>query len=327
MAVLSVGECVVDWLSLEPGKTLHNASDFYRALGGNASNVAIGLRRLGTDVKLIAKIGDDFHGQFLMQSLKSEDILLDHVLIAEGIPTAQCYMTTTAEGEHHFHNWPRPNAAHLLSTADLPVDVFRTSAILHATGISLFVQPRREAIYSALKLAQENSMAISFDATFPTGADEEARRQMEDLLHKIHIIKMNEGELRFWSGAQGAIEDLARRVYLKYKPTVLLVTLAEKGSFVVNAKGVIHCPPLAVQSTSGVGAGDAYIAGVLHGIDAMLGNSAARLLDLANLTLQQWQQIGTAGNVAGALATCHPSAFGGMPTKEQMMQGMGKLAL
>src|SRR3990167_2314727 len=106
MNVVSIGEILVDWLSLTPGASLLDATKFCRSLGGNATNVAIGLQRLETPVKLIGKIGTDFHAEYLKLMLHNEGMSLDWIIEDDQHPTAQCFMTTSADGEHTYRNWP-----------------------------------------------------------------------------------------------------------------------------------------------------------------------------------------------------------------------------
>jgi len=329
MNIVAIGEVVVDWLSLKPGESILTASEFHRGLGGNSTNVAIGLSRLGTPVKLVGKVGADFHGEYLKQALQAEGIALDNILADEGFPTAQCYMTTTSEGEHHFRNWPRPNAADMLTQEQLPAALLQSADVLHTTGISMMIDPRRGSILNAVELAGQGGAIISFDAGFPTGADQEARRQVEIILSRAHLLKTNENELRFWSGDDGGgdIESMARRVFSRYQPTALLVTLAEAGSIVITASDSIHCKPFPVEALSGVGAGDAYIAGVIHWISCLLENAPRRWAKArAEIGVERWRQAGLAGNICGAFATLEHNAYAGMPGKQQLLDAMSRLS-
>jgi fructokinase len=329
MNIVAIGEVVVDWLSLKPGESILTASEFHRGLGGNSTNVAIGLSRLGTPVKLVGKVGADFHGDYLKQELQAEGIALDNIIGDERYPTAQCYMTTTSEGEHHFRNWPRPNAADMLTEAELPVALLQAADVLHTSGISMMIDPRRQSILKAVELARQSGAIISFDAGFPTGADDEARRQVETILSRAHLLKTNEFELRFWSGDDGSgdVESMARRVFARYKPTALLVTLAAAGSLIITGSDAIRCEPMKVEALSAVGAGDAYIAGVIHWISELLKKAPRPWADaLSGLTAQQWRQAGVAGNICGAFATLEHNAYAGMPGKRQLVDSMAKLS-
>lgn len=319
MPVVAIGEIVVDWLSVEPGDDLYHAREFHRALGGNSANVAVGLNRLGTPVRFVAKTGADFHAEYLRQQLEREGVDSTWVLADERYGTAQCYMTTTAEGEHEYRNWPKPHAAEMLAPAEISEDIFDGARFLHATGISFVVRPRRDAVQKAMDFARARKIPISFDGLFPTGWVQEAREHVEAALYQSQLIKLNEYELRFWAGqpAPNTVLEAAERVFARYKPIALFITQAERGSFVMSAKGVAECPPVAVRCVCGVGAGDAYVAGALHAL-----YQSHRDVDLSDLSLAEWRRIGMVGNFTGALATRVIDAYSGMPTGHELAQWM-----
>lgn len=319
MPIVAIGEIVVDWLSLEPGDDLLHARDFHRALGGNAANVAVGLNRLGTPVRLIAKTGADFHAEYLRSELDREGLDSSTVLADERYPTAQCYMTTTADGDHHYRNWPRPHAADMLSPDEISEENFDGVRFLHATGISFVVKPRRDAIQRALDIARQRKIPISFDGLFPTGWVQEAHDYIESALYQSQLIKFNEFELNFWAGAPAphTVQEAAQRCFDRYKPSALFITQAERGSFVVTGKGVVECPPIAVDCVCGVGAGDAYIAGALHVL-----YQRYRGVDLTTLSPEDWRRVGSAGNFTGALATRSIDGNSGIPAGDELSTWM-----
>lgn len=319
MSVIAIGELVVDWLSLEPCETFFSARQFHRALGGNSTNVAIGLRRLGTDVRLVGKIGADFHGEYIKRQLQAENLDLSFVIADTAYSTAQCYMTTNAEGQHQFRNFPRPHAADMLRPDELPVEAFFDAHFMHSTGISLMADPRRSAVREAVRLAKENRVAVSFDAGFPTGAEAYVREVAVDVLRHADLIKMNEYELQFWFGDKepGSIEEMAVEVFERYQPAALFVTRAASGSIIITDEGIVLCEPFPVQAVSEVGAGDAYMAGVLHMLDNLILESSE---NLKTLTQSDWMKVGLSGNVCGALATRSIDAYGGMPEINEFQQ-------
>ena len=80
MKVVTIGELVVDWIAVEKSASWQDPQTFIRSLGGNAANVALGLSRLGSEVRLVAKVGADLHGNYLLQHFNSLDI--DHELLS-----------------------------------------------------------------------------------------------------------------------------------------------------------------------------------------------------------------------------------------------------
>lgn len=322
MPVVAIGELLVDWLSTEPGGDVFGASEFHRALGGNSANVAVGLQRLGTPVRLIAKTGNDFHAEYLDRQLAKIGLNKDYIISDPQFPTAQCYMTTSGDGEHEYRNWPRPHAADMLSPAEVIEAAFDGARFLHATGISFMAEPRRDAVQRALDIARERKIIISFDGLFPTGRDADAHALVEGALYQSHLLKLNEHELKFWAGAPTphTVLAAAERVFERYDPIALFITQAERGSFVMTKKGVAECAAVPVECVCGVGAGDAYIAGVLHILYQEFPDR-----DLLTLSVDDWRRVGMVGNVTGALATRYIDAHSGIPTGAELSSWLNKL--
>ncbi len=370
MSVVTIGEVVVDWISTEVGTDFTDAKDFVRSLGGNASNVAIGLARLGVDVRLIGKRGDDPHGKYLDTVLKKERVDLSDLIVDQGSPTAQCYVFRHEREEYSFFNWPRPNASHLLREDEVTEKSISGASFLHATGISLTIAPRRHAVIRALKTAKKLAVPISFDAGFPTGEDREAREFALTALKIADIVKVNLSELEFWTDAlerenlsaeknnhkllnpvgvapnkplSATIVDpldtstnkpcdqviemgkklscfLSAVVDGELKGPNLIVTLGAFGSLLITQAGDdIFAPALPAAAVSELGAGDAFVAGMIAELLSCAGSYAESDGPyLPNLNKEDWRRVLTVANAVGALSTRSMTAWEGLPTREEL---------
>lgn len=319
MAFVTIGELVVDWLSVTAGQSLLQSGSFYRCLGGNASNVAIGLSRLGGSVRLLGKLGDDINGQFLTSVLAGEGVDVSRIIRDRQYPTAQCFCLTGLDGVHSYHNWPRPNAAQMLASGDISVDDLQDAQFLHTTGLSCTHDPRRSAVRRAVELAVEQGALVSFDAGFPTGEDKDVRVSFEQMMLSAHILKVNLPELRFWSEGQVAepVVDMARRLFRIYRPHVLIATLGAEGSLVLTKEELIVCPALAVTTVDEIGAGDGFISGFLFRLwELMDGRTGPDGLN--ELSNSHFADAGRFGNAVGALVTRKVGAIDGLPAKDEV---------
>lgn len=318
--VVTIGELVVDWISLEQGLDWGDSRTFLRSPGGNAANVAQALGRLGSKARLVAKIGRDIHADYLLEALSSAGVDVEHVYLTDEYATAQCYVLTDGRGENAFYNWPRPNACHKLTGSDLG-DVLAGAGIVHTTGISLTVEPRSSTIIEAIRLAIKQGIVVSFDAGFPTGEGEKARAKVMEAMSMAHILKVNLPELYYWLGleedvdaqkieaeALAKVQAHGRELRRRTACEILLLTLGGQGSLILSDDDCIYTPAVPVQSLDGVGAGDAYCAAVLHKLIAS-SFEPGKLADAID-----WHEAGRFANVVGALATRTVSASQGLPT-------------
>ena len=71
-------------------------------IGGNALNVAVGLRRHGHTVHYMGVVGDDADGHTVLAALRRNGVDTNRVRVAEGLPTGITMVELTPEGERVF---------------------------------------------------------------------------------------------------------------------------------------------------------------------------------------------------------------------------------
>lgn len=355
--VVAIGELVVDWISTNRGAGFIESDSFVKSLGGNASNVAIALSRLGTRSRILAKVGNDIHGKYLTHVLSKEGVDTSYVFVDETAPTAQCYVFTTLDEDNTFLNWPPGNAAQKLTTCDITLDRLEGASCIHTTGVSLAHEPRRTTVLETLQKAKQLGILVSFDAGFPTGEGKGSIEALEKAVSMADVVKVNLLELFFWARHIGAriqdsdldfiaayehppssgheaksaksapdlsrnrIRDLAKSLFTAFNPKILIVTMAHHGSLVLTSKSETWGIAYPVETLSGVGAGDAYIAGFMHALIETCGASDV-VGSLDGLSEEKIVRINNFAGAVGALCTTHVSAYEGLPTAAEVRELM-----
>ena len=87
----------VDRLPTHDGKV--NGVLKQKAPGGMAGNVAAGLARLGSRVRVLGRIGDDADGAFAVKSLEQVGVDTSFVSRLAGVATFSCISLLTPDGE------------------------------------------------------------------------------------------------------------------------------------------------------------------------------------------------------------------------------------
>src|SRR5690349_23480970 len=85
-----------------PGETLLGDS-FVTIPGGKGANQATAAAKLaqpGTEVHLIARVGEDDFGTRLLNGLVQHQLHTDHVTITEGVPTGVAIIVVDKQGEN-----------------------------------------------------------------------------------------------------------------------------------------------------------------------------------------------------------------------------------
>src|SRR6266446_8508218 len=77
--VICLGRFAVDFYAQQIGARLEDVTSFAKYLGGSSANTAFGCARLGLKAGLIARIGDDALGHFLVETIAREGCDVSHV--------------------------------------------------------------------------------------------------------------------------------------------------------------------------------------------------------------------------------------------------------
>ena len=107
MSILSVGMAFCD-IPLRPCPANIMELDNYQIrkvemhTGGDALTVAVVLAKMGAEVELNAKVGNDAGGKFVLSELKKNGVCAEAVTVEENYATATSYQLIEENGQRHF---------------------------------------------------------------------------------------------------------------------------------------------------------------------------------------------------------------------------------
>jgi uncharacterized UPF0146 family protein len=93
--VLTIGETVVDFISVEKTDTLSNASTFERHLGGSPANIAVYISKLGGRSAIVTKFGSDYFGEYVEDQLQHHGVNTEAVSRTDEAATTNAFVTRT----------------------------------------------------------------------------------------------------------------------------------------------------------------------------------------------------------------------------------------
>jgi 2-dehydro-3-deoxygluconokinase len=241
------------------------------SIAGAESNVSIGFCRLGRTSSWIGRIGDDEFGQLILKTLRGEGVDVTGAVTDESRQTALMIKERSAENMVRVSYYRHGYAGSALTPDDLDVKIIESAKILHVTGITLALSDTaREAIYRAVQIAKEASVAVSIDFNYRSRlwSREDAASTIRPLAPLADIVFAGEDEL-FVLGDDPASDVIAlsdggrREVVIKR---------GSRGATAHSSSGVLDEPAVSVHAVDPVGAGDAFVAGylvaLLDGADA-----------------------------------------------------------
>ncbi len=169
---------------LQPGKLL-NVGEAKSALGGSVSNTGIGMKILGADVTLMAKIGEDDFGDLVYKAFKEYGV--EEGLIRQNQDATSYSVVLAIPGIdriflHH------PGANDTFTTADIPWEKAEDTALFHFGYPSLMrkmYQNEGDELLGMLKKAHSAGMATSLDFAAIDPDAEAGKVNWKALLQKV----------------------------------------------------------------------------------------------------------------------------------------------
>ena len=275
----------------KPGETIIG-KDFHTIPGGKGANQAVAAAKLGAQVSMVGRVGEDDFGRALLNNLASANINSDFVKRDPGAATGIALITVEDSGENNIVLAPGANMK--LTVEDLEA---AEEAIAQADVVLFQLESPLAAVEAGLKLAKKRGVTTLLNPA-------PAQALSERLLSYVDILAPNETETGLLTGlpvgTPAQIEEAAERLRRIGVGTVIL-TLGERGAFLCSAEGNAMFPAYKVEPVDTTAAGDAFVAGFAVAL-AEKGSLKAAI---------PW------GNAAGALAATKLGAQPSLPTRSE----------
>ena len=274
---------------------------FYTLPGGKGANQAVAAARLGAEVRMVGRVGDDPFGAALLDGLRSEGIDIGGVAVdpdnASGV--AMIWLDATRE-----------NRIVAVYGANLASDQTQLRAVERALdgadALLLQLETPPALTLEAAAVARQRGVRVVWDPA-------PAQIAPPDIHTAADVLTPNQTEASMLSGVEvtdlASASDAAARLRAMGAP-VVIVKLGEEGAYYVSADESGHVPAFSVEAVDTVAAGDAF--GAAFAVAAAEG-----------ISLGESVRFGAA---AGALAVTVPGAQAAMPSRadvERLLAGVG----
>lgn len=257
--------CVVGSINLDmnayverfprPGETLHGHR-FTTGYGGKGANQAVMTARLGGQVSMVGRVGDDIFGQDMRRNLANEGIRTEFVFESKGVSSGVAVISIEESGQNNIVVIAGANG--LVTAADVEC---AQSAIAGAQVLLCQMEVPMAANLAALRLARAAGVATIFNSAPVSSEVPEEVYQLAD------IFCPNESEAELLTGiAVHTLDDarLAAGVILERGAKSALITLGARGALYVTAKADWHIPVAPVTAVDTTGAGDAFVGSLAY---------------------------------------------------------------
>lgn len=309
--VVAIGELLIDFT--EAGTGTDGMRLFEQNPGGAPANLLTAVSHMGYQTAFIGKVGKDLHGDFLRQTLEQEGICTEGLIQDETVFTTLAFVMLKEDGERGFSFARKPGADTCLRVDELNTELLRGGKIFHTGSLSLTDEPARTATYEAVKTAKAAGALISYDPNYRESlwhSGEEAVKTIKSLLPYADMVKVSEEESRLLTGETDYVK--AARALIDLGPSVIAVTLGERGVHLVKRDWDEHILAFAVKAVDTTGAGDSFWGGFLSGFLECGKN-------LSDMKPEEWRRCAVRGNTVAALCVGKRGGIPAIPGKADVL--------
>ncbi|MBT7204891.1 MAG: carbohydrate kinase family protein [Deltaproteobacteria bacterium] len=284
-----IGSCLVDILlspvaSYPEPKICTNifVDKLKSSPGGGATNCSLSLAKMGVNVHLFSKIGNDLQGDYLQEELKVAGVKTKKSLRkTDKKSTSTVIVGVNLDGERSFMSYHGALAEFGLNDLDLE-DLYACDILVYP---DLFNLPRIDGtpLLNLLENAQQRGILTILDETW--GVLGLQRNIFESCLPFVDYLMPSSDDLAYLYPNEQP-EDLAKFFLEKGVQNVVL-KLGSKGVLVLNNEQSFRLPAIvkASEVSDTTGAGDNFSAGFVYGLSvekpidwcAEFGNKVAAL--------------------------------------------------
>jgi 2-dehydro-3-deoxygluconokinase len=281
-------------LCVPAGTRLERADRFDVFVSGTEGNVASTLARLGRATGWVSALPDSPLGRRVVMEYRLAGVDLGAVRWAEG--RLATYYVEYAVPPRSIQVWfdRRDSCFSRMTPSEVDWAYLLDTRLLHLTGISLALPGPQALVLEAAARAREAGVPVSFDMNYRARlwSPEEARRVTLPLLAQLDVLCCSRGDAVAVLGVPaGEPEAVLRGMGSITDARYVVMSMGGDGLMGWDraADTIAHVPAREVVILDRIGAGDAMVAGVLHGV---LGGDFLRGLRYgavcAALSLSQW---------------------------------------
>lgn len=249
--------------------------------GGGATNSAVSFARAGLHIEAFFKIGNDSAGDFIVETLKKENVSTTDIIRTDSAPTGNSFIIPGPQGNSAILVYRGANIT--LTEKEIPESAIQDTDQLYITSLSGPAAPLLIPIAQLAKKYNKSVAANPGTSQLHTGAEflkealsnidtlilnsYEAELLMTSLMVKIPSFELNQQDadilpelLRKPLGSATTIFTLHQFFNAVHQcgPTTIIVTNGAEGVYASDATTIYFHPSIHINIVSSIGAGDAF---------------------------------------------------------------------
>ncbi|MBI2989988.1 MAG: carbohydrate kinase family protein [Candidatus Magasanikbacteria bacterium] len=224
-----------------------------QSAGGNATNVAVGAKKLGLSSAILTELGDDITGHIIRHELEDAGVDTSLIKVLKGKETRYSVVLNYKSERTVLSYYAKRN----YSFPHLP-----QAKWLYYTSLGKSFAALQKKLISHLKKHPSLRLAAN-------PGSYQCKREIETtrgILKYTDILFANKEEAACLAGSQASdIKETMKKLF-KEGVKLTVITDSENGSFSYDGEQILHMDAYPVTPIAKTGAGDAYASGFLSAI-------------------------------------------------------------
>ena len=292
--ILAIGNINLDWICTLPHLPAPdekiNITQLNVVPGGAASNFAVSLARLGSEVAIFGHVGNDAEGLEALRSLKEEHVNTNRVVREKDLATGFVIILVGQEGQTMKLRFRGANTR--LAPSDITPILLKDIDIAYAASVSVPIA--EQLATTCIQVGIQSAIDVGEDLV------NQSLDAVRKMICSYSIVFMNGLVFERIFNEKPSIDNVQDELSDQLK--VLNVTLGREGAITATKDTVFATPAYQVEAVDTTGAGDAYAAGFIHYYHQHL----------------PIQDVGLRATACAALQIMQPGGRDGLPTAREV---------
>jgi fructokinase len=263
--VCVIGEALIDLVLAAPAVDASGTDGYLAHPGGSPYNVAIGLARLGQHCRLLARLSGDAFGRQLRAHAEANRVDLS-LAVNAGEPSTLAVVSLDAQRNASYDFYRTGTADWQWTTAEL-ARIPDDAGWLHTGSLASWTEPGATVIEARLTELKPSCL-ISFDPNIRPalmGERDQAVARIERLVALSDVVKVSAEDLAWLYPGTELATALAG--WRDLGPSLVVLTDGGRGARLLRSGGeLVSVPAVPVPVVDTVGAGDAFMAGLINAL-------------------------------------------------------------
>ena len=242
------------------GETI-SSNNYILLEGGKGANQAAAMGKLGLEVHMFGKIGNDGYGQLSINSLNNANVNTEGIIIDNCNKTGSAFITIDNNGNNTIVLTPGANGS-----LDLKEIKKMENLIFDQNIVLLQMEIPKDIVTHIINRSRKLNKLLLLNLSPAMNID-------NFILNKVDYLVLNESEMEFLTQIKYSSNNLDIQIkkLRRYFYNNLIITLGPDGAaYSIKNKKFELVPTFDVLSLDKTAAGDAFIGGFVYGLSKNL---------------------------------------------------------